>query len=102
MSVENRRREMTNGQNLTDASFEAPPPGAVRRPEPIADQEGAAQSSTAPETGGAEEVVATPEARDLVGVDDRLLSVKQVIETQLMQRAQTGRCAGYGCARGRG
>jgi hypothetical protein len=80
---------MANAQNPTDGSYDAPPPGAVRRPEPIDGQEEAAQSFDAPEAGAAEEAVATPEIRGFAGVDDRLLSVKQAIEEQLMQRAQT-------------
>jgi hypothetical protein len=81
---------MANGQNPASGSFEPPPPSAVRQPEPLDGQEDAVQSFTPPETGAAEEAAATPEARGLVGVDDRLLSVKQAIETQLMQRAQMG------------
>src|SRR5258708_23133050 len=81
------KMNMTKGETTAGAGFEAPPPGAVRQPEPTDGHEEAAQSFGAPETGAAEEAVATPEGRGLVGVDDRLLSIKQEIEAQRMQRA---------------
>jgi hypothetical protein len=82
---------MTNSQNPTEGNnskFDDPPAGAVRPPV-LEAEEAASEMFSTPDPGAAEEAVATPESRGLAGVDDRLLSIKQSIETQLAQRAQS-------------
>ena len=68
----------------------SPPPAEVVRPPAVqgGHEEVATEGFSDPETGAAEEAVATPEARGVSGEDNRLLSIKQEIETQLMKRAQ--------------
>ena len=74
----------------TTGTFSPPPAEVVRPPvEQDGHEEVAAESFSEPETGAAEEAVATPEARGVSGEDSRLLSIKQEIETQLMKRAQS-------------
>src|SRR4051794_21239564 len=70
--------------------FEPPPAGATRAVQQDGSEEAAAATFSSPETGsgGTEEVVA-PEARGMSLGDDRLLSIKQAIEEQLLHRAQT-------------
>ena len=84
---------MANGQNPSDeqnGNFDEPPAGAVRPPvQESAHEEAATENFSAPEAGVAEEAVANPEARSQAGESDRLLAVKQAIEAQLMQRAQS-------------
>jgi len=80
---------MANSPNPTDVNnggFDDPPASAVRQPT-IDEEE--AETFSAPDSGAAEDAVAAPEYRGFAGEDDRLISIKQAIETQLMQRAQT-------------